>query len=146
MGLRLVDVAPVISPCHGEGCLDQGSVDGDEVAQMFILERERAAGDPAQFAEHIRHLIQPAGVDGLIEGTLLDTFRGRAGNDPGNLVFFEELQQFLTGTVLFEMKQYQRGELLVVWDDAEYRRFHKKTGCNAGFFVLYRAFPNQEGG
>ena len=113
MGFCLIDVAPVISPRHGERGLDQGPVDGDEVAQMFILERERAAGDPAQFAEHIHHLIQTAGVDGFVEGTLLDTFRGRAGNGAGNIVFFEELQQFLTGTVLFEMKQYQRGELLV---------------------------------
>ena len=113
MGLRLVHATPVIRPRHGEGGLDQGSVDGDEVAQMFILEREHAVGDPAQPSEHIRHLIQSAGVDGFIEGTLPDTFRGRAGYGAGNSIFFEELQQFLIGSVLFEMKQYQRGELLV---------------------------------
>ena len=86
MGFGLVHRTAIIRPFHGKRRLDHRAINGDDIAKMFVFERQRSGGDTAQLMEDMRYLIQSTCVDRLVEGALLDAVRRCIGDGAGDTV------------------------------------------------------------
>lgn len=92
---RLLCSVTIISPLHGEDCVDQGAVDCHEVAEMSILCRKSFPCLLDEVGKDFFQLLKAPVVDCLKEGALLDPlWRGNAFF--GKIILFKCLEQLST--------------------------------------------------
>ena len=83
----------IVSPCHGESCVNKGAVNGDKVSQFGVIFWEYASCFFLKPLKNSHELLKASGVDGLKEAALLNALLG-SNMLPCILVFLKRLNKF----------------------------------------------------